>query len=358
MIRQEKPLRAAILGATGAVGQRFIETLATHPWFEITRLSASERSEGKSYHEACRWQLSTSIPERIASMPVEDVNPREDIDVAFSALSADIASEVELGWAENGVAVFSNARNHRMEDDVPLLIPEVNGDHLELVRTQSKRRGFPSSGFIATNPNCSTTFLAMALAPLERAFGLTRVSVVTLQAISGAGYPGLPSMDILGNVVPFISGEETKMEQETAKILGRLVDGKVEPAGVTVSAQVNRVPVRDGHTESVSFETTRSCGIDEIREALATFRGEPQELDLPSAPSRPIVVVDGADRPQPRLDLYREKAMATLVGRLRPCPVLGFKMTILGHNTVRGAAGGSVLNAELAVAKRLLGDRE
>ncbi len=358
MTRLDRPLRTAILGATGAVGQRFIEALASHPWFEITRLSASERSEGKGYHEACRWQLSTPIPERIAAMPVEDVNPREDIDVAFSALSAGVALDVELDWAKNGAAVFSNAGSYRMEDDVPLLIPEVNGDHLELVRRQSKRRGFPPSGFIATNPNCSTTFLAMAMAPLERAFGLTRVSVVTLQAVSGAGYPGLSSMDILGNVIPFISGEETKMEQETCKILGRLADGKVEPAGVMVSAQVNRVPVRDGHIESVSFETARSCGIDEIREALGTFRGEPQELGLPSAPQRPIVFVEGADRPQPRLDLYREKAMATLVGRLRHCPVLGFKMSILGHNTVRGAAGGSVLNAELAVAKRFLRGRE
>jgi aspartate-semialdehyde dehydrogenase len=358
MTHLEKPLRTAILGATGAVGQRFIEALADHPWFRITRLAASERSEGKRYHEACGWQLSTTIPDRIAAMPVEDVRPSDDIDVAFSALSAGVASKVELDWARSGAAVFSNARSHRMEDDVPLLIPEVNGDHLELVKSQSKKRGFPESGFIATNPNCSTTFLAMTLAPLERAFGLRRVSVVTLQAVSGAGYPGLSSMDIMGNVIPFISGEEPKMERETLKILGRLVDGKVEPADIVVSAQVNRVPVRDGHTESVSFETARSSGLEEIREALATFRGEPQDLHLPSAPRKPIVVVDGEDRPQPRLDLDREKSMATIVGRVRPCPVLGYKMTILGHNTVRGAAGGSVLNAELAVAKRLLGGRE
>jgi aspartate-semialdehyde dehydrogenase len=290
-------------------------------------------------------------------MSVEDVHPSEGIDVAFSALSAGVASEVELAWAKNGTAVFSNARSYRMDDDIPLLIPEVNGDHLELIKRQSNERGFPTSGFIATNPNCSTTFLAMVLAPLERAFGLSRVSVVTLQAVSGAGYPGLPSMDIMGNVIPFISGEETKMEQETLKILGRLVDGRIEPAGFAVSAQVNRVPVRDGHTESVSFETARSCGVEEIREALAAFQSEPQELGLPSAPERPIVVVEGDDRPQPRLDLYREKAMATLVGRIRPCPVLGFKMSILGHNTIRGAAGGSVLNAELALAKGFLGGR-
>jgi aspartate-semialdehyde dehydrogenase len=348
----------AILGATGAVGQRFIETLNGHPWFEITRLCASERSEGKLYGEACRWQLDSALPEVAASMPVEDVSPREDVDLAFSALSASIAGDTEAAWAMAGIPVFSNARNHRMAPDVPLLIPEVNGEHLKLIGKQRTNRGYPDSGFIVTNPNCSTIFLAMALAPLERAFGLKKVAVVTLQAISGAGYPGLPSMDILGNVIPYISGEEAKMEEETKKILGRLVDSVVEPAGFDVSAQVNRVPVLDGHTEAVSFELARDSGLEDVRQALIGFRGEPQERNLPTAPESPIVMVDGLDRPQPRLDVYREKAMATLIGRLRPCPVLGYKMTLLGHNTIRGAAGASVLNAELACAYGYVGGRE
>jgi aspartate-semialdehyde dehydrogenase len=351
----QRSVRVAVLGATGAVGQRFIETLNGHPWFELTRLSASERSEGKAFGEACRWQLDSELPETIAAMPVEDLSPRKGVDLAFSALAASVAGDVETAWAKMGIPIFSNARNHRMAPDVPLLVPEVNGEHLKLITRQKSQRGFPDSGFIVTNPNCSTTFLAMALAPLERTFGLNRVSVVTLQAISGAGYPGLPSMDILGNVIPFISGEETKMEQETKKILGNWVDGIVVPAGMEVSAQVNRVPVLDGHTEAVSFELGRDADLEEIRNALAGFRGEPQEQGLPSAPEKPIVLVDGPDRPQPRLDLYREKAMATLIGRIRPCPVLGFKMTLLGHNTIRGAAGGSVLNAELAHAQGFLG---
>jgi aspartate-semialdehyde dehydrogenase len=353
----DKRLRVAILGATGAVGQRFIESLNAHPWFEITYLSASERSEGKPYGEACRWQLDSILPERVSSMPVNDIAPRGDIDLVFSALAASVAGDVEVAWAKSGVPVFSNARNHRMAHDVPLLVPEVNAEHLKLVGKQKSGRGYPESGFIITNPNCSTTFLAMALAPLERTFGLKRVSVVTLQAISGAGYPGLPSMDILGNVIPFIFGEETKMEEETKKILGEWVDGIVEPASFPVSAQVNRIPVLDGHTEAVAFELSGEVPIEEIREALTSFRGEPQRRNLPSAPERPIVFVDGSDRPQPRLDLYREKAMATLIGRLRTCPVLGYKMTVLGHNTIRGAAGGSVLNAELARAHGLIGGR-
>lgn len=350
-------MRVAILGATGAVGQRFVELLSSHPWFEISRLAASERSEGRSYDEACRWQLESALPPEVASMPVEDVTPQQQIDLAFSALSASVAEGIELDWAASGVAVFSNARCHRMASDVPLLIPEVNGEHLQLVHHQRTARGFPANGCIVTNPNCSTTFLAMALAPLERSFGLQRVSVVTLQAVSGAGYPGLASMDILGNVIPFIAGEEPKMEQETRKILGRVDGGSIQPCRAVISAQCNRVPVLDGHTESVSFQLARTAEIEEIREALVAFRGEPQKRCLPSAPRTPIVFLEGVDRPQPRLDLYRENAMATLVGRLRPCPVLDYKMTLLGHNTIRGAAGGSVLNAELALSMGLIGRR-
>jgi aspartate-semialdehyde dehydrogenase len=295
------------------------------------------------------------MPEKLASQVVEGMEPDDQIDLAFSALSAGVASEVEMAWARAGVPIFSNARSHRLEPDVPLLIPEINPDHLQLVPKQKRSRGLPDSGFIVTNPNCSTTVLAMALAPLERAFGLRRVSVVTLQAVSGAGYPGLSSMDILGNVIPFIADEEEKMEAETRKILGTLLDGAVKAGAMTVSAQVNRVPVIDGHTESVSFETARPTRLEEIQEALTSFRGEPQERDLPSAPGHPLLLLDGPDRPQPMLDLYREKAMATIIGRLRPCPVLDFKMTLLGHNTIRGAAGGSILNAELALALGLIG---
>jgi len=347
-------LKAAILGATGAVGQRFVEHLADHPWFEVVRLSASERSAGKTYREACGWRLPSLLPEALAGQQVHGMDPVEGIDLAFSALSADVAPEVELAWARAGVPVFSNARSYRLEPDVPLVIPEINPDHLNLIPRQKASRGLPDSGFIVTNANCSTTVLAMALAPLERAFGLRKVSVVTLQAISGAGYPGLPSMDILGNVIPFIAGEEEKMEAETRKILGRLLDGAVSPAELVVSAQVNRVPVFDGHSESVSFETIRPARLAEIREVLTSFRGEPQERELPTAPCHPLLLLDGPDRPQPMLDLYREKAMATLIGRLRPCPVLGFKMCLLGHNTIRGAAGGSILNAELAFERGFL----
>lgn len=355
MMMKPSRLKAAVLGATGAVGQRFVEHLADHPWFELARLSASERSAGRPYREACGWRLASPMPEAVAMQIVEDMEPDGSVDLAFSALSADVAPEVEMAWARAGVPVFSNARSYRLEPDVPLLIPEINPDHLDLIPTQKASRQLPDSGFIVTNANCSTTVLAMALAPLERAFGLRRVSVVTLQAISGAGYPGLPSMEILGNVIPFISGEEEKMEAETRKILGKLNGSAVEPAELVLSAQVNRVPVFDGHTESVSFETARPARLEEIREALMSFRGVPQEAKLPSAPCHPVLVLEGRDRPQPMLDLYREKAMATLVGRVRPCPVLGFKMTLLGHNTIRGAAGGSILNAELAREKGILG---
>jgi aspartate-semialdehyde dehydrogenase len=348
--------RAAILGATGAVGQRFVELLSQHPWFEIARLCGSERSAGKPYGEACRWRLASPLPEPVAALPVFGAEPEEGIDLAFSALDAGVAGPIEEAWARAGVAVFSNARNHRLAPDVPLLVPEVNASHLSLVERQRAGRGF-SRGFIVTNPNCSTTFLAMALAPLASAFGLRRVSVVTLQAISGAGYPGLPSLDILGNVIPFIEGEEEKIETETLKILGTCEGGNVELARFSLSAQVNRVPVQDGHTEAVSFELARDAGLEELRRVLSGFSGDPQRLGLPSAPARPLVLFAERDRPQPALDLYREGAMATLVGRLRPCPVLGYRMTLLGHNTIRGAAGGSILNAELARARCLLGGR-
>ncbi len=354
-MKPDRPLRVAILGATGAVGQRFVALLSNHPWFDVTRVAASERSAGKTYREACRWLVPSRMPEGIAPLIVSDLSASDDIDLAFSALTADVAGDVELTWARAGVPVFSNARNHRMEPDVPLMIPEVNPDHLGLIPGQSKARGFPASGFLVTNANCSATFLAMALAPLHRTFGVELVSVVTMQAVSGAGYPGLSELDISGNVIPFISGEEEKLESETQKILGAQRNGAIDPADLRVSAQVNRVPVADGHLESVSVKLRNTATLDAAREALQSFSGAPQSEGLPSAPNRPIVVLDEPDRPQPKLDVDRENGMATFVGGLRPCNVLDYKMTVLGHNTLRGAAGGSVLNAELAVARGLIG---
>jgi len=354
-MKPERPLRAAILGATGAVGQRFVALLANHPWIEVGRVAASERSAGRPYREACRWLLPTPMPYAVGDMVIDDVNAPGGGDLAFSALSADVAGDTELAWARSGVPVFSNARNHRMAPDVPLMIPEINPEHLGLIDRQAATRNLPPSGFLVTNANCSSTFLAMALAPLHRAFGVELVSVVTLQALSGAGYPGLSALDTTGNVIPFIDGEEPKMETETQKILGRFSDGTVEHAPITISAQVNRVPVIDGHTESVAVKLGTSVRLEDVRAALQEFSGEPQAERLPSAPIHPIVVLDERDRPQPRLDIDRQHGMATIVGGLRPCSVLDFKMTLLGHNTVRGAAGGSILNAELAIAKGFLG---
>lgn len=345
-------LRAGVLGATGAVGQRLIEHLADHPWIRVCAVMASERSQGRHYRDACDWRLDTPMPDDLADLVVSDPNPTRDVDLVFSGLGADVAGPIEEAWAERGAWVFSNAGSHRMDADVPLLIPEVNPGHLGLLPHQRERRGWP--GAIVTNANCSTTFLAMALAPLHKEFGVEAVSVVTLQAVSGAGHSGVPSMAIHGNVIPNISGEESKIETEPLKILGTLAGGAVEPANITISAQVHRVPVLDGHTEAVSFKLKRAATLAEVRQALEDFRGPPQDLDLPSAPTRPILYVEGSDRPQPRLDLRRERGMATLVGRLRPCPVLDYRMVVLGHNTIRGAGPGSVLNAELCARQGLM----
>ena len=344
----------AILGATGNVGQRLLEQLEGHPWFEVVRLCASERSAGQAYTQACEWRLPTPLCEDYAALEVQTVDPVPGIDIAFSALGASVATDVEPAWAAQGTLVFSNARSYRMASDVPLVIPEVNPEHLDLLVSQRRARGFPTPGGIVTNANCSATFLTTALAPLQRAFGVETVMVSTLQAVSGAGYRGVSSMQILGNVIPHIGGEEEKLESETQKILGRLADDGVKPADITISAQVHRVPVMDGHTEAVSVKLRSDPGIEAVREALQSFKGEPQDLDLPSAPDHPIVMTTEPDRPQPLLDLQVEKAMATVVGRLRPCPVLDYKFVVLGHNTVRGAGGGSVLNAELMTARGLL----
>jgi aspartate-semialdehyde dehydrogenase len=346
-------IEVGVLGATGMVGQQFVRLLAGHPWFRLTWLAASERSAGKPYRAAAAWRLASVLPDEAARLVVEEPVPGKGPRLVFSGLDAGVAGEVEAAFAASGHLVVSNARNFRMEAAVPLLVPEVNPDHLALVPGQRREKGW--KGAIITNPNCSTVFLAMALAPL-RAFGLESAVVTTLQAISGAGYPGVPSFDIAGNVVPFIGGEEEKIESETTKILGTLQDGQVAPHPVAVSAHTTRVPVVDGHTEMVSVACAAKPSLDEVRRAFTSFRGRPQEDQLPSAPAQPLLYLDEPNRPQPRLDAEREHGMVVSIGRLRPCRVLDFKFVALGHNTVRGAAGAAILNAELMRADGLLAD--
>jgi aspartate-semialdehyde dehydrogenase len=348
--RQKIPV--GILGATGTVGQRFVERLAGHPWFEIAAVAASDRSEGRPYAEAARWRLASPLPERVAAMTVRATNADLPCRVVFSALDAARAREVEPACARAGLIVFSNASAFRMEEDVPLLIPEINPESLSLVSEQRRRRGF--SGALVTNANCSTIALALALAPLDRAFGLEKVFVSTMQAVSGAGYPGVPSLDILGNVVPDIPEEAAKIERETRKILGRLEGGAVRPATFQISAMTHRVPVEDGHLEAVSVGLSRKASADDLVRAWREFRGSEDVRALPSSPARPVVYTEAAQRPQPRRDVDTENGMATVIGTLAPCAVLDWKFDALGHNTVRGAAGASVQNAELAVVKGLL----
>lgn len=344
-------IEVGVLGATGAVGQEFIAQLATHPWFKLTWVAASHRSEGRRYADATSWRLPTPCPDDVSEMVVDSVTPGRAPRLVFSGLDAKVAGEVEGAFAETGHVVVSNARNYRMEPDVPLLVPEVNADHLQLLTAQAAGRGW--SGRIVTNPNCSTIMLTMALAPLCQ-FGLRAVNVTTLQAVSGAGYPGVASLDIIGNVIPYIGGEEEKMETETRKILGQLEDGRVEPHPVAVSAHATRVPVINGHTEmlSVGFDSVPSS--DDMLAAFREFAGRPQAEELPTAPRQPVVYLTADDRPQPRLDVDRGAGMTVTVGRLRPCHVLDYKLVVLGHNTVRGAAGAAILNAELMQKDGLL----
>jgi aspartate-semialdehyde dehydrogenase len=343
-----RQIEVGVLGATGVVGQQFVARLARHPWFRPTWLAASERSEGKAYSAVAPWRLAMPVPDEAAARTVEPCTPGHGPRVVFSALDASVAGEIEQAFAAEGHVVVSNARNYRMDPVVPLLIPEVNADHLSLVPEQQKAKGW--TGAIVTNPNCSTVVLAMALAPL-RVFDLQAVLVSTMQAVSGAGYPGVPSLDILGNVVPFIGGEEEKIEAETLKILGR--DGGRSPHAAVVSAHTNRVPVIDGHLMTISARLGAKPGVDEVIDALRGFSGRPQALDLPSAPKPPIVVFNESNRPQPRLDANRGDGMAITVGRVRPCAVTHVKFVALGHNTVRGAAGAAILNAELMAADGL-----
>jgi len=348
-----KKIPVGILGATGVVGQRFIQMLEHHPWFEVAWLAASDRSEGKVYAEAARWRLKTAIPAAVAKMLVSPATPDGAPKVIFAALDSAIAAELEPRFAHTGCAVVSNSSALRMQEDVPLVIPEVNAGHIKLIDVQGWRK--KSGGYVVTNPNCSAIGLVLALAPIHQRFGLDTVMAVTMQAISGAGYPGVASLDILGNVIPFIKNEEEKMEEETKKLLGQVNGSKVIPGAFAMSAQCNRVAVEDGHTESISIRLKKKAKPEEIIESWKAYRAEPQELKLPSAPERPVVYLEANDRPQPRFDIDMGAGMTTVVGRLRPCSVLDWKFTVLSHNTIRGAAGAALLNAELLKAKGYLG---
>ncbi len=347
----EKRIPVAVLGATGSVGQRFIQLLENHPWFEVAELVASDRSAGKSFADATEWRMSADMPEGVRNLVVKDLDASLSSPVAFSALPGEAAGEVEARLAKAGHAVLSNASTYRMDPDVPLVIAEVNPEHVRGIERQKQNRGW--DGYIITNGNCTAITLSLSLKPLHTAFGIEAVVVSTMQAISGAGYPGVPSLDIVDNVVPFISTEEEKLAEEARKFLGSY-DGEFVSAGFEVSASCNRVAVRDGHTEAVSVRFGREVSPDEAIEAFEVFRGRPQELGLPSAPAKPVVVRREKNRPQPILDRDTYGGMASVVGRVRPCPIMGLKYTVLGHNTIRGAAGASVLNAELLKAEGLL----
>jgi aspartate-semialdehyde dehydrogenase len=343
----QNKLDIGILGATGMVGQRFIQLLENHPWFQITWLAASDRSSGKTYEDAAKWRLDTACPDRIAKMTISPADPAGAPKIIFAALDTDIARDLEPKFAAAGCAVVSNSSAFRMHPNVPLVIPEVNADHLHLIEDQTWRK--ESGGYIVTNPNCSAIGLVMALKPIEERFGIEQIFVTTMQAVSGAGYPGVPSMDILGNVVPYIKNEEEKMQEETLKLLGHLQGDAIIPLPARMSAHCNRVAVEDGHTESVSIKLSRPATREQMLAAWAEFQPLAGQ-DLPTAPAQPVEWVAAEDRPQPRLDKNRGKGMAATVGRLRPCGLLDWKFTVLSHNTIRGAAGAAIVNAELLLS--------
>ena len=345
--------RVGILGATGVVGQRFLQLLEGHPQFEVTALAASDRSQGKSYAEACTWRLPGDMPDAVKQIEVQPPAPPLDCDLVFSSLPTEVAKDAEEDFARAGYPVISNSSPHRMSADVPLLIPEVNPEHLELIEAQRTNREY-NRGFIVTNPNCSAIAIVMALAPLHAKFGVTSCVVTTMQALSGAGYPGVASLDATDNVIPFIGGEEEKIEAETLKLLGSVGQGVIDDAEISISAQCNRVNVTDGHMASIRVKLSQSISLDQVRDALASFTSMPQELKLHSAPARPVIVREENDRPQPRLDRDAEKGMSVTVGRIMPDNVFDFRFVALGHNTIRGAAGAAILNAELLVAKGYL----
>ncbi len=334
------------------VGQEFVSFLRDHPWFDLTWLGASDRSAGKPYREATTWRLGGVTPSYVRDIVVSECKPGGGVPkLLFSAMDASVATDIERAMAGAGHTIVSNSRNHRMEEDVPLLVPEINADHLGLIPAQRAKRGW--TGQIVTNPNCSTIVMVMALAPLKQ-FGIRKIVVTTMQAISGAGYPGAASMDINANVIPYIAMEEEKMQSETQKILGDFAGSRIQNLAASVSASCNRVPVVDGHTMTVSIELEKKPAGAEIIAAMRGFRGIPQQKGLPSAPPCPVIYMDEPDRPQPRRDVERENGMAVFVGRLRKCPVLDYKFIAMGHNTVRGAAGAAVLNAELMKVQNLL----
>jgi aspartate-semialdehyde dehydrogenase len=349
----KEKIRVGVLGATGTVGQRFIQLLENHPWFEVGEVAASDRSQGKPYHQSCSWKISGPMPDYIRNFIVKDCVPSLDCELVFSGLPSAVAGEIETAFAKAGYPVLSNSKNHRMDEDVPLLVPEINADHLDLLPVQKRRQNL-KTGFIITNPNCTTMAMVLALAPLHLEFGLEKVHVVTMQALSGAGYPGVASLDIVDNVIPYIDDEEDKVQSEPRKILGKYQDEKIVFADFKVSAQCHRVNVSDGHLEAVSVTLRQRPSVEQLIEAMKSYSSLPQQLKLPSAPGRPVVYLDGRDRPQPRLDRDLEKGMATAVGRVRPCNIFDYKFDLLGHNTVRGAAGAAILNAELLLAKNLL----
>jgi aspartate-semialdehyde dehydrogenase len=344
-------IRVGILGATGTVGQRFIQMLERHPQFRVTAVAASDRSEGKPYAQACAWRLPGEMPEAVRMLLVQAPQPPLDCDVIFSSLPADMAWATEEAFARAGYPVISNSSAWRMEDDVPLLIPEVNPTHLRLLETQAGGRGFAKGGFLVTNPNCSTVMLALALAPLHARFGVAAAVATTMQALSGAGYPGVASLDATDNVLPFVENEEEKIERETLKILGEMKGTRLEYAGFPVSAQCHRVNVSDGHMAAVRIRLARPARLEEVREALARFSGLPQELGLPTAPKQPIIVREEPDRPQPRLDRQAGNGMSVTIGRILPDRVLDYRFVALSHNTIRGAAGAAILNAELLASQ-------
>jgi len=351
--RFDRKFRAGVLGATGMVGQRLVHLLAGHPWFELTEVAASERSSGKKYAEAVTWHLNEPIPDAAGNLVVKGLDPSLQCDFVFSALDSSVAGSAEEEFARAGYPVVSNSKNHRMSPDVPLLIPEVNAAHLDAIPQQQKNRGY-GSGYIVTNPNCSTAGLVLVLKPLADAFGLEKIFVVTMQAASGAGYPGVPSLDILGNVVPFISGEEEKMETEPQKLLGKWEGSRFVEAGLGISAHCNRVPVENGHLESVSMSLKKIATLGEVREVLRDFTVSDELACLPTAVKNPVVVLDEENRPQPRRDVNAGNGMAAVVGRIRECPLLDVKLTLLSHNLLRGAAGAALLNAELLASRGLI----
>lgn len=348
----ERRWPVAILGATGAVGQTFIRLLASHPWFEIAEVVASERSEGKKYREAAGW-LEGEMPDSVGDLVVKSTDVSGITSpIAFSALDSGVAGEVEHAFASAGKLVLSNAKNFRMHEDVPLVIPEINADHMQLLDRQRQERGW--KGAIITNANCAATVAAVALAPLEQAFGIEQLFLMTMQAVSGAGYPGVPSLDILGNVIPYIADEEPKLEHEMTKLLGRYEDSGITPAPMRVSSHTNRVPVEHGHTVCINASFRSRVTPDDALDALRSWNGCSETRNLPSRPEKTLVVMDEPNRPQPRKDVNAGAGMTVSVGRVRNDPILDIRMVALGHNTIRGAAGGSVLNAELlAVTGRL-----